>query len=179
MTFNFDFLVSQLRRAQINRLILCVAFKTYAKVVHGGQSWIIIWTCCADNFYESVFDTLHSIKDEQVSFWIFFSPSEGRWRTIKAPNGMILRCHGFKEIGSLFVCGVASIQLGHKEWETRRGLRESSLCRVEVKGWIKKLPWCISFLWSQLELYMYLRDELSMVGCATSRPFLPSVSMMS
>lgn len=53
------------------------------------------------------------------------------------PNNMLLRCHGFKEIGSLFVCEAASIQLPHKERETRRGLRESSLCGVEGKGWIK------------------------------------------
>lgn len=52
---------------------------------------------------------------------------------------MFLHCHGFKEIGSLFVCGAASIQLPHKESEeTRKGLRESSLCGVEAKGWVKK-----------------------------------------
>ena len=61
---------------------------------------------------------------------------------------MLLRCHGFKEIGSLFVCRAASIQPPHKERETRKGLRESSLCGVEGKRWVKeekKLLWCISF----------------------------------
>ncbi|KAF3694815.1 hypothetical protein EXN66_Car010491 [Channa argus] len=52
----------------------------------------------------------------------------------ESPNSMLLRCHGFKEIGSLFVCGAASIQLSHKERETGRGLRESSLCGIEGKG---------------------------------------------
>lgn len=64
------------------------------------------------------------------------------WRTIahyESSNSMLLCCHGFKEIGSLFVCGAASIQLPHKEWETRKGLRESSLCGDEGKGWIKKI----------------------------------------
>lgn len=52
---------------------------------------------------------------------------------------MFLHCHRFKEIGSLFVCGAASIQLPHKESEeTRKGLIESSLCGVEAKGWVKK-----------------------------------------
>lgn len=57
----------------------------------------------------------------------------------ESPNSMLLRCHGFKEIGSLFVCEAASIQLPHKKQETRRGLRESSLCGVEGKRWIKKI----------------------------------------
>lgn len=108
-----------------------------------------------------------SVKDEQVTLWFIFSSSSPLWRTIahyESPNCMFLHCHGFKEIGSLFVCGAASIQLPHKEsGETRKGLRESSLCGVEAKGWVKKrerkekkkekkLPWCISFLWSRLQL---------------------------
>ena len=80
---------------------------------------------------------LCSVTDEQVTLWIF-SPSsfsQGRWHTMKSPNSMLLPCHGFKEIGSLVVCGAASIQPPHKERETGRGLRESSLCG----GWRERV----------------------------------------
>lgn len=63
------------------------------------------------------------------------------WRTMahcESQYNMFPCCHGFKEIGSIFVCREASIQPSHKGGETRSGLRESSLCGVEGKGWIEK-----------------------------------------
>lgn len=132
------------------------------KTCNKGQRSLKSWKHCAVNFYASAFHALCNVKDEQVTFWISFY----LWRTLahyERANSMLLRCHGFKEIGSLFVCGAASIQLAHKEPETRRGLRESSLCRVEGKGgwekncfgasafsdpnWNYKCIWEMSYLW--------------------------------
>lgn len=125
------------------------------KLAIRGQRWLISWKRYSVNIYKRLFDVA---KVEQVTLFSL-------WRTTahcESQNSMLQWCHGFKEIGSRFVCGAASIQPPHKEGETRRGLRESSLCGIEGKGWIKnclgasvfsdpnwnyKCIWEMSYLW--------------------------------
>lgn len=136
-----------------NEISYLLPFHNFMQTCNRGQRWIIetqhselisvflmlchIWGP-ERHFY--VFHAVCNVKDGQVTSPLFFFYF--LWRTMaryESPNSMLPHCHGFKEIGSLFVCRAASIQIPHKERETRRGLRESSLCKVEGKGWIKKI----------------------------------------
>lgn len=106
------------------------------------------------------------------------------WRMLahrESPNSALLFCHRFKEIGSHIVCS-ASIQLAHKERETRKGLRKSSLCGVEGKGWVWKKKNCLgASVYSEPNWNYKCIREMSYLWRTVPQAglFFPSVPVMS